>query len=109
MNQYYINFEDGKRLMVNARSRDDAIDEALALSGREFIEVVSVFNVDCFPAENLEIIKRLQEINTELLAERISYGELAEIDDLAEKYRVKVTDEMLSSDVIEAITEKVSA
>lgn len=47
--------------------------------------------------------KRIRELRTELEQERISYGELAEIDDAAAVAGIVVTDEMLAGDILDAL------
>ena len=53
-------------------------------------------------------MSRLQELRTELENECISYGELAEIDDLAQEAGITVTDEMMASDILDALEDKES-
>ena len=45
-------------------------------------------------------MKRLQELKTELEKERISYGELVELNQLAKDNNIIITDEMIAMDII---------
>ncbi len=47
--------------------------------------------------------KRINELRKELKAERISYGELAEIDSAAVEAGIIVTDEMLAGDILDEL------
>ncbi len=47
--------------------------------------------------------ERIRELRSELKHERISYGELAEIDAAAEEAGIEVTEEMLASDILDAL------
>lgn len=48
-------------------------------------------------------LQRIQELRTELEAERISYGELHEIDCAADEAGITVTDEMLAGDILDEL------
>lgn len=48
-------------------------------------------------------IKRINELRKELVAERLSYGELSEIYSAAEEKGINVTDEMLADDVLDLL------
>ena len=47
--------------------------------------------------------ERIKELKTELEAERISYGELAEIDAAAAEAKIEVTDEMLADEILDKL------
>lgn len=53
-------------------------------------------------------ITRINELRTELEAERISYGELFEIDVAADKAGIEVTDEMLAGDILDKLEENLN-
>jgi hypothetical protein len=48
-------------------------------------------------------IQRINELRRELQAERISYGELAEIDCAAAEAGIAVTEEMLAGDILDEL------
>lgn len=52
-------------------------------------------------------IQRIKELRTELDLEQISTGELIEIDQAAEAAGVKVTDEMMAGDILDALEQLV--
>jgi hypothetical protein len=54
-------------------------------------------------------LERINELRAELAAERISYGELAEIDSAAAEAGIVVTDEMLAGDVLDELERVVQA
>lgn len=47
--------------------------------------------------------KRIRELRAELTAERISYGELAEIESAAARSGVQVTEEMMAGDILDEL------
>lgn len=49
---------------------------------------------------------RIAELRLALSSEEISYSELAEIDALAVEYGVRVTDEMMAGDILDAIEDQ---
>ena len=49
---------------------------------------------------------RLQELKIELENERISYGELAELDQLAMDNNITITDDMFAMDIIVELERK---
>ena len=49
---------------------------------------------------------RINELRRELEAERISYGELVEIDSAAIKAGIQLTEEMLAGDVLDALEQQ---
>lgn len=48
-------------------------------------------------------LKRINELRRELKAERISYGELHEIDVAADQAGIAVTEEMLADDILDQL------
>lgn len=50
--------------------------------------------------------ERIQELRKELEAERISYGELAEIDAAAAEANITITEEMLAGDILDELEKK---
>lgn len=49
---------------------------------------------------------KLKELREALDSESISYGELAEIDAMAAKAGIEVTDEMMASDILDALEDQ---
>lgn len=50
-------------------------------------------------------LKRIRELRTELRRERISYGELLEIQDAAAQAGIEVTEEMMAGDTFDVLEE----
>lgn len=48
----------------------------------------------------------LKELREAIDGERISYGELAEIDAMAASAGIEVTDEMMASDILDALEDQ---
>ena len=66
--------------MKKAFSNDkEKMKDFYSLSKKDFLESYSYIN-----EESYDITKRLEEIRTEINKEEVSYGELAELQDLAE-------------------------
>ena len=52
MNEYYVNFLDGKRLTIQATDKNQAADKACEKNTRHYGDIISVFPVASFPEIN---------------------------------------------------------